>query len=278
MNTATIRAITVAVALAALGTGSPATAEVFGTLESGYASFSNFRAVASERDTISESAYYGSANLGAYRAVGGRNTAVLAKLGMQNVRFNESKQLDNEVVNGDVGVYHQFDGGSSVMLLAGWRQLAFEESERDDRIVSGRLQFRKPFLFLDWQTEAYYEQGSEVTLSGEYAGYGMSSSLAWSPHSNWQFGLGVGVTRNTYEGSVTTVRETGGGILLPPDREIVEERIEQTEDVVGAFLSIKRRLRSWLYITGSAAHRRISPESGDGIEGETYSLALGVQF
>jgi len=279
MNTIIKRLMTVLAALVAPCVAAPAAAGMFGSLESGYASFSNFRAVASERETISESAYYGSANLGAYHAVGGgQSAAVLAKLGMQNVRFAESEQLDNQVVNGDVGVYYQFAGGSSVMLLGGLRRLEFEDSERDDRIASARLQFRKPFLTVEWRNEAYYEQGSETTLSGEYAGYGLTSSLSWSPHSKWQFSLGIGANRNRYDGTIQVVRETDGGLLRPPSREIVDMGIDQSEDVLGAFLGLKRRLRDWLYFSASAAHRRIRPESGDDLEGETYSLALGVQF
>lgn len=274
--------MTIGAAVAVLGMSGPAAAKVFGTLESGYASFSNFRAVASERETISESARYSAANIGAYHALGdGQSTAVLAKMGLQDVRFDESEQLDNRVTNGDLGLYHLFRGGTSVMLLGGWRELKFEDSERDDRIVSGRLQLRKPFLSFDWQSEAYYEQGTEETLSGEYTGYGLSTGINWSPHSKWQFGLGVGVSRNDYEQSVTRIEETGGGLLLPPDTEVVEERIDRTEDMVGAFASIKHRLRDWLYISGSAAHRRITPDSdsdSDEFSGETYSLSLGVEF
>lgn len=278
MIVVTIRAVAVILPLVAASLCESAAARVFGSLESGYASFSNFRAVASERETISESAYFSAANVGAYRVVGGRSTALLAKMGFQDVRFDESGQLDNSVVNGDLGLYHRFENGSSVMLLGGLRRLEFEDSDRDDRIASARLQFRKPFLTVGWRNEAYYEQGSETTLSGEYAGYGLTSSLSWSPHSKWQFSLGIGANRNRYDGTVQVVRETDGGLLRPPSREIVAVEIDQSEDVLGGFVGLKRRLRDWLYLSASVTHRRIRPESGDDLEGETYSLALGVRF
>lgn len=237
-------------------------AETFTTLEAGYIKFKDFQAVSSNEDMISESAYYQSITAGLYATLPNKRTALLGILGAQNVAYEQTAVLDNQTASFQTGVYQLFQQGRSLLWLVGIRQSSFEEEMRDDLIGSTSLRYTHPIAVnRKLHFQAFYEQGFEETINGQYSGYGLSTTLSWAPTLKWNIDLGLSYGINSY-----ALRE----------RLVTSQTVNQ--DTAGAQLSLSRDVTSWLYATSVIAHRSTRSETIESVSGESATVGLGVNF
>jgi hypothetical protein len=238
----------------------------FGSVETGMNTFENVQAVANEPQSVSGSSIYGASDFVGFHAFSGDRTAALAKLTVRFETFEENELLTNQTLGGEVGLYHAFSGGNSMMLTVGGSKIAFEDQRRDDAIAATRLSYTlslHPRLLVN--TEVFYNQGSEETLNGVYRGQGASTSFNWRLHDRVKLSLGVGYVDNAYE-RLSEPQNSKSQTLT------VEEK--STKGWLGLAFSMSKRT----YLLASIERQRVQPDGAEDVLGQSYTLGLGARY
>lgn len=243
------------VALALFGLSAAANAAMFGAVELGGARDSNFNGSETAAGAISETWQSLSASLGWYTPVNAR-TALVFRGGAQNSRFDQADYLDGNIFSLNTGAYYSFDRRNSLSGALGARFKRFEDSRRDGSVLSVSVDLKQKSSPVFWLSEAaFYEKGTAETPSGEYSGYGLNVGLNWKPAPALLLTAGAGAIQRTYNVTVGNKR-TGYQFNA----------------------GVSWVLTKNFYFQGRAGWQLNSDDSGREYQGNTYSIASGINF
>lgn len=232
----------------------PAYGAVFGGIDLGVTHDSNFIGAAGSVTPISDTMQSYSAYAGGYRPIEGGHGALVATVNLRVNRLSRYTNLDNDVMGGAVGLYHEL-GIGSLLASVGGQDIRYSQANQDFALYFARLRFKQGTAPI-WVTEnVEYDHAQGQQAVNAYRGYSVWAALNGRPWSSGVLSLSISRADDRYNVPVTPTRIAAIGTL-----------------------AMLQQLGAGLYVRVSASRERTVVPGGPSFDATLYAVGLGMTF